>query len=226
MILTFAPIGQWPEGWIRGDEAENWSPFKSNYSNTLGVLERELLALDVQEAQIQLDIDDRQIRITGQLKEGARVGYHGCILTIDTPKYGVLVYSCNAYDLQSRRAESWKENLRAIALGLEALRKVERYGIANRGQQYAGWAQLGTGIPMGTGEMTRHQAAVLLAESSGLDCDGGDLQLDPYVADAEAVTKAYRAAAKRYHPDSGVAPDEELFGRLTQAKEILERSAR
>jgi hypothetical protein len=42
---------------------------------------------------------------------------------------------------------SWQDNLRAIALGLEALRKVERYGIANRGEQYAGWAQLTAGGP-------------------------------------------------------------------------------
>jgi hypothetical protein len=34
---------------------------------------------------------------------------------------------------------TWQDNLRAVALGLEALRRVERYGIAQRGEQYAGW---------------------------------------------------------------------------------------
>ena len=40
----------------------------------------------------------------------------------------------------------WQHNLRSIALGLEALRAVDRYGISRRGQQYAGFrAALTTG---------------------------------------------------------------------------------
>lgn len=34
----------------------------------------------------------------------------------------------------------WKHNVRSIALGLESLRAVDRYGITKRGQQYAGFA--------------------------------------------------------------------------------------
>jgi hypothetical protein len=33
-------------------------------------------------------------------------------------------------------------NVRAIALALEALRKVDRYGVTKRGEQYAGWKAL------------------------------------------------------------------------------------
>ena len=40
----------------------------------------------------------------------------------------------------------WQHNLRSIALGLEALRAVDRYGISRRGEQYAGFrAALTTG---------------------------------------------------------------------------------
>lgn len=40
----------------------------------------------------------------------------------------------------------WQHNVRSIALGLEALRAVDRYGISKRGQQYAGFrAALGSG---------------------------------------------------------------------------------
>jgi hypothetical protein len=35
--------------------------------------------------------------------------------------------------------EFWQHNVRSIALGLEALRAVDRYGISKRGQQYAGF---------------------------------------------------------------------------------------
>jgi hypothetical protein len=33
----------------------------------------------------------------------------------------------------------WQHNIRSIALGLEALRAVDRYGISRRGEQYAGF---------------------------------------------------------------------------------------
>lgn len=33
----------------------------------------------------------------------------------------------------------WQHNVRSIALGLEALRAVDRYGISRRGEQYAGY---------------------------------------------------------------------------------------
>jgi len=35
--------------------------------------------------------------------------------------------------------EDWRHNVRSIALGLEALRAVDRYGISRRGEQYAGF---------------------------------------------------------------------------------------
>lgn len=40
---------------------------------------------------------------------------------------------------------TWQDNVRAIALGMEALRKVERYGITELDQQYAGFMQLNAG---------------------------------------------------------------------------------
>lgn len=35
--------------------------------------------------------------------------------------------------------EYWQHNVRSIALGLESLRAVDRYGISKRGEQYAGF---------------------------------------------------------------------------------------
>ncbi len=43
-----------------------------------------------------------------------------------------LVYATDA-------CEFWQHNVRSIALGLEALRAVDRYGISRRGEQYAGF---------------------------------------------------------------------------------------
>jgi hypothetical protein len=49
-----------------------------------------------------------------------------------------LRYAMDAY-------ETYDENLRAIALTLQALRAVERYGVAKGGEQYTGWLKLESG---------------------------------------------------------------------------------
>ena len=54
-------------------------------------------------------------------------------------KHGPLKYATDVFD-------HWHANLRAIALGLEALRKVERYGITQRGEQYTGFRTWNSGI--------------------------------------------------------------------------------
>ena len=99
------------------------------------------------------------------------------ILTLETRSLGTLVYDTDEFP-------HWHDNLRGIALGLEALRKVERYGIAKRGQQYAGFAELGSGIPMGPLVMSVDDAIALLG-----------LQYDP-MPDADDVSVAYRDAVK------------------------------
>jgi hypothetical protein len=55
-------------------------------------------------------------------------------------RHGPLEYATDVFD-------DWQDNVRAIALGLEALRRVDRYGIAKRGEQYRGWKQLEAGGP-------------------------------------------------------------------------------
>lgn len=51
-----------------------------------------------------------------------------------------LVYATDSCD-------RWQDNVRSIALGLEALRAVDRFGISREGQQYAGFrAALTTGV--------------------------------------------------------------------------------
>lgn len=48
----------------------------------------------------------------------------------------------DAYQFAVDTFTSWEDNLRAIVLGMEALRKVARYGIVKGNEQYTGWRQL------------------------------------------------------------------------------------
>jgi len=113
---------------------------------------------------------------------------------------------------------TWQDNVRAIALGLEALRKVDRYGIVQSAEQYRGWQALPPGSPMPAAKMTIEDAARLLADAApSLGYESGDL-LDSGAADG-AIPRCYREAAKRLHPDVGGDP--ELFKRLTEARDLL-----
>jgi hypothetical protein len=86
------------------------------------------------------------------------------------------------------------------------LRKVDRYGVTKRGEQYSGWKQLSSGEE----QMGLNEAAEFMAEHSGYDVEsilnGG-------------VKAAFAAAAKTLHPDHGGDPG--LFRRLQRAREVL-----
>lgn len=209
MILTFRPIKIWPDGWDPRRSTATGSPFSASYSSTLDLLDRELSHLRASDPVLQVAVDDVDVRLDGQLRASARVDYPGVILSFATRKHGTLSYSCNAY-------VGWKQNLRAIALGLESLRRVERYGIADRGQQYAGWAELGTGITLGPG-MSLHEASVILSTLS----DGGDLMVDADTPDVDAVDRAFRLAVKIHHPDNG--GNAEAYNKVVEARERLLR---
>jgi hypothetical protein len=215
VILTFRPIKVWPDGWQTAKDRP-YSPFRSSYSSTLDLLDRELTHLGAIDPILQVDASDRDVRLDGQLRANATVNHPGVILTVDTKRHGTLVYPCDAF-VAGYRHPSWQANLRAIALGLEALRKVERYGIAERGQQYAGYREIGTGIALGEAAMTVEDAARLLCDATA-DLIGED----PDDIDRVSIVarSLWREAAKTHHPDVGGDPA--LFRRLTQARDLLE----
>lgn len=204
MLLTFRPVEQWPEGW-RERTDRPFSPFRATYSATLDLLDRELHNLAARDAFVQVDATSRDCRLDGQLRADAKVGHPGVILTVDSKRFGTLVYPCDAFS-GGWKQPGWQANLRAIALGLEALRKVERYGIAERGQQYAGFGALPPARPMGA-PMTAEVAAALLH----VDVEAGPAE----------VRRAWKRYAAPQHPDVGGDP--ETFRRLTEARDMLLR---
>src|ERR1700675_3855774 len=86
-------------------------------------------ALDAKKLVFQIDVRESEIRLDGLPSARARPNDPAVIVSFDS-KHGPLRYFCDQFT-------DWQDNIRAIALGLEALRKVERYGITHRGEQYA-----------------------------------------------------------------------------------------
>jgi hypothetical protein len=205
----FAPIKVWPPGWDPNVIPDRISQFTGSWESTQEILARELDYLGARQIQFQVAVKDAQVRRDGMLRAETRVDYPGVILSFTTEEFGTLTYPCNAFRGGGWKGrEGWKDNIRAIALGLEALRKVERYGIANRGQQYAGWRELGSG--MAVDRMTEDRAWEILCEAAGVEIT---------LAGADNVERVWREASKRHHPDVG--GDSDYFKLITEAREML-----
>jgi hypothetical protein len=114
------------------------SPFAAGLGSTLKVLRREVAHLAPKRVILEADFREDQLRLDGLPKANARPASEAIILTLVGTRHGDLRYPCNSFGY-------WDENLRAIALALEALRKVDRYGVTRRGEQYAGWKALPAG---------------------------------------------------------------------------------
>lgn len=129
------------EAWDRkgGEVYRPRAPFRAPYGATLDLLEREVRMIGGRQAVVELDLAEADFRIDGQPRAGAKTGHPGVTVAFES-MHGPLKYTADRFG-------TWQENLRAVALGLEALRKVDRYGMTSRGEQYAGWKQLEAGGP-------------------------------------------------------------------------------
>ena len=228
MILSFRPMLTLPPGFKAASAARSYSRFDVSYERNLRDLDGELHHLGATSAHLQVQVPNGEgdVRIDGQLRATAKVTHPGVVLTIETRSHGTLVYATDAFGRPTGEVRSgdWKSNLRAITLGLHDLRRLERYGIAQRGQQYAGFRELGSGMAMGSGTMSLDEAAELLAteacKSFGDDWITAEALLrDRGNADESCVPGAYRDAVTAHHPDVGGDPA--VFLRLTEARDLL-----
>lgn len=206
--------GQWPSGvrikpivsWPGQPTAERrWSPFKASWSTTLDALDRELYQLDAENVVLQVAIREQDFRVDGYPRSNAKQTHPGVILTFDSI-HGPLSYPCDTFT-------DWQDNVRAIVLAMESLRRVDRYGVTKRGEQYAGWKQLPAGSNGSSGFANETEALAWMRKqvfALGLG------EVDDY------PVRLYRKLAARLHPDRGGDPAD--WDRLDQAKVQLERA--
>jgi hypothetical protein len=215
VIYTFRPLGAWLEAVT--DPRASSARFRARWDDTINLLSRELEQLDARNVVIQVDVEEAELRRDGMLRHYAKVGFPGVRVAFDS-RHGPLLYATDAYEQQwSGTLPGWQANVRAIALGLEALRAVDRYGITRRAEQYQGWKAIGSGpaTPMPS-QMTADGAARLIGEMAGWASA-------PDPADPAVWRLAYKHAARLLHPDAGGSNGD--FQRLQEAKRVLDEHA-
>lgn len=191
MGVVFRPFeGQAPHGYGTP------SRFDAAWGDTVDLLARELRQLDAKNVVVELALTEGDLRIDGLPRANARLSSDAVRVSFES-KWGPLRYETAEFTGSYYRSLlGWQANVRAIALSMEALRKVDRYGVSKRGEQYSGWKQLPSSTDPADAIVTREQAEALLAHYGGVT-----------------------AAVKATHPDTG--GNETEFRKVMRAKEIL-----
>lgn len=210
-FLQVKPIIQWPGAQTPVGRRRS-STFRAGFGATVTLLRKELehlTELGNRRAILQMALTDRDIRLDGYPRADANPLHPGVIVSIES-KHGPLSYPCDTFD-------DWQDNLRGIALGLQALRAVDRYGITPNGEQYAGFKQLGAGPTM-----TQIEAAILLAsvgypETTEL---GRKEMSRGVLTDSSVRAMVWRQVVKNLHVD-GVVNDRTLWEQVNEAKRLV-----
>jgi hypothetical protein len=184
--------------------------FRASWDTTLALLQDELECLGREgPVVLQLDVKQADVRADGMLKARARVGDFPGVVISFTSRFGPLRYATDAYEQRWAGAmPGWQANVRAIALALEALRAVDRYGVSRRGEQYQGW----TALPAARAQSSKWFTDGAEALAWMKRCAGPDATGDPKAL--------YKLLGLRMHPDmpEGSA---DLWERLDAAATIL-----
>lgn len=176
--MTLRPISTWP---ATETEQRVRSSFSATWQDTLRLLDRELRHLGGGHrgapTVLEIALREKDFRVDGLPRAAARPSHPGVILNIETAQFGPLRYPCDRFN-------NWQDNLRAIALALEALRKVDRYGVTKHGEQYAGWKAI---------EARGSQCPTADAAERALRLVAGDMHGD--------LGRVVRTARAKAHPD-------------------------
>ncbi len=159
--LNVGPIRVWP-GELTPRNKRQSSQFKSTLSATLTLLGKEIWHItdsrarrDTAEMLIAIPAGDAW-RLDGKPRANAIPEHPGIVFSIES-KHGHLSYPCDNFT-------TWQANLRAVALALEALRKVDRYGVTKHGEQYRGFLAVESGRASAAGFLRAEDALDFLAE--------------------------------------------------------------
>lgn len=203
--MKVGPIREWPGVLTRERRP---SPFSATLGDTLRILDREIYNLadtraHQDSAELLIAVPAGAFRRDGRPRADARAEHPGVVFSMQS-RHGQLSYPCDTFT-------TWQDNLRAIALALEALRKVDRYGVTRHGEQYRGFLAIeATAAPAAFA--TADEALVFLGKFAGLG-------LAEMKVISGAPARALRRAQRDAHPDTG--GDAATFQRVSLAEAKL-----
>lgn len=213
--LKFRSLDTYPR---KRTEAPIRAPFKTNWAGTIDLLARECGWLEAKDIYVLADCDATQLRTDGQLRAEARLKTQAVVLVIGSSKVGPIKLPCDRF-LQ------WQDNVRAIALSLEALRKVDRYGVTQIGEQYRGWAALppATRAIAAAEWATREQAMKFLIGVAVAPLVPSDFDVTTALNSEIVAAAWFRDASKRAHSDTGGSTD--LMQRVLRARDMIQEKS-
>lgn len=212
------PLGRWDRAVTENRRSSG--VFRAKWDDTVKLLLNEVENLGGYLVVVQIDADATQIRRDGMLRAHASVGFPGVKVSFES-EHGPLTYATDAYDRWYPAAmPGWQANVRAIALSLGALRDVDRWGVTHTGEQYRGFTAIAA-KPM-EDTLTPESARYVFADALGVPSVGA---IDHELTTKDGVSRAYREAAKRHHPDV-VGGDGSVMRLITKARDVLLEQAR
>jgi hypothetical protein len=149
-LVTFRPLERPVPG------PRRHAPFRARWGQTVELLAKELRAHGARRTVLEIDMREQDFRLDGMPRANANAQSPGIVLSFEAtrvPGKPHLRYEVGTF-------YGWQDNVRAVALGLEALRAVDRHGVTKRGEQYAGWKAL----PVGTGDPSAERGRQIIRE--------------------------------------------------------------
>jgi DnaJ domain len=180
---------QWPVGWPRNDSYE-LAQFKVDYDTAVRELFYELERLDAESAYISTD---QELRVNGTPRRD-RVPDSPAVAVYFVRNGKQLCIPCDKF-------RTVRDNIRAVGLTLESIRRMERYGTSQTVEAtLSGFAALPAEASPNVGPRPWHEV----------------LQVSPD-ADPSVVRGAYRNLAAKYHPDNPTSGDQSKFLEVQRA---------
>lgn len=192
--IVTQPIDVWP-----GPETKpRIAPlFKAGYADTIKLLRTELEALGAKGAvamQVVTKNGATDLRRDGVLRAQAQISHPGVRISFES-KHGPLTYATDQYEKSYyNQMDSWKANLRAIALSLGALRAVDRYGVSKLGEQYKGW------LAIENSAQSRDDLVLILEKYAGPEATAMARGLQ--ASDQQQLKMLWANAKRKTHPDA------------------------
>lgn len=216
--IQYGKIRQWP-GKLRSRGERIAAPFKSGHTETLRLLEREFRLIGAEAPVVALAMD--HFNRDGRPYSGAIPEHPGVLVSFVKPIRNAIGQTTVRVPLRfaADRFLTWETNVRAVAIGLEDLRRIDRYGITQGSEQYLGFKALPPPGPDHPNILTVEDAARAI---ESFDMSAGSPHRAVIVNNPLIYREAYRRAAAKLHPDATGGAASEDWSKLQAAKVILD----